>query len=264
MRYRRPYRTEIRDIEIYAIIFPESQQVFIGKNWAPNHYQSYKDHVGERKKHTKALFKIAKQTGNFPKMYLLNRLETTEIRAYHYIIAWTRFFTDKGFQVLTHTRTSDYATDLLDETQGIFDSIKGFSLEEITGEERILVGSYTPRAEKTDDVPTQITINLSPEEYRHIKAKADAEHMSLSKYCRLMAVDGTVTRISFSEYADEIRAYKRVMREVQLGIYQSGKYFPADLENMQKLVKQINANQKRVIKTFEREFTKLQKLKLGK
>lgn len=262
-RSKRPCRIEVRDIEVYCILFPETNQVFIGKNLAPNHYQSYKDHVRGRKPLTKNLFEAAKQTGNYPKMYLLNRLQSTETRAYRYIVAWTKFFTDKGFQVLGHTKTLDYATDLVDETQKIFDEFKDFSLSEITSEEHILVGNYTQKTTDPEKIPTKIVVVVSPEEYLHIKAKADAEHMSLSKYCRLMAVNGTITRIEFSEYIKELRAIKRIFKEVQLGIYQSGKYFPADLENFDKLVKEVDKNGKKLTNAVNREFKKLQKLKLG-
>lgn len=263
-RSKRPCRIEVRDIEVYCILFPETNQVFIGKNLAPNHYQSYKDHVRGRKPLTKDLFEAAKQTGNYPKMYLLNRLQSTETYAYRYIVAWTKFFVDKGFQVLGHTKTLDYATDLVDETQKIFDEFKGFSLSEITSEEKILVGNYTQKTTDPEKIPTKIVVVVSPEEYLHIKAKADAEYMSLSKYCRLIAVNGTITRIEFTEYTDELRSIKRVLKEVALGIYQTGKYFPADIENFEKMLDKINDNYKKTTNMIGREFKKLQKLKLGK
>ena len=145
MRRKKPFRTEIRDIEIYAIISPETNQVFIGKNRFPNHYQSYKDHTRLNKAPTKDLFLWASENQIFPLMYLLNRLETTETRAYRYIVAWTKFFLEKDFQVLSHQKTLDYASDLLEETQKIYDQIKDISLEEITSEERVLVSNYNQR-----------------------------------------------------------------------------------------------------------------------
>ena len=106
--------------------------------------------------------------------------------------------------------------------------------------------------------PNIISIVVSPREYKEIKRKADLAGLTMSKYCKQVAMDGAIIRISFSEYSDEIRAIKRVFREIQLGIYQSGKYFPADLENMQKLIEQVNDNQRRVIRSIEKEFDKLQ------
>lgn len=258
------HRTAIRNIEIYAIIFPETNQVFIGKNRAGNSYQSYKDHVGGRKTLTKDLFETAKQTQTFPKMYLLHKLETTETCAYRYITAWTKYFLEKGFQVRGHKYTLAYADDLLDETQKIFDQISGLSLDEITSEEKILVGSYTQKKESTETIPTHITVVVTPEEYQHIKAKADNFGMSISNYCNTMAVNGTVTNFTFTEYLDELRAIKRTIREIQLGIYQSGKYFPADLANMELMIERINQNYKHVIRYIDRQFKKLGKLRLGK
>ena len=125
-------RTEINDIEIYAIISPDTNQVFVGKIKHPHHYQAYKDHVRLQKKPTRELFSGAAQTQIFPTMYLLERLEATENVAYGHLIAWTKYFLDKGFNVLAHQKNLDYAEDLLDENKLFYLSIKDKSLEEIT------------------------------------------------------------------------------------------------------------------------------------
>ena len=265
-------RTEINDIEIYAIISPDTNQVFVGKIKYPHHYQAYKDHVRLRKAPTKKLFSEAtQQTHTFPTMYLLERLDATEAVAYGHLIAWTKYFLDKGFQVLAHQKNLDYAEDLLDENKLYYLSIKDKSLEEITAEENILVSDYKSQKKKNDSgtpKPNMICFYVTPDEYEKVNRESEQAGMSMSKYCKQLVINnGTpigpaaLAQISFFEYFEELTAIVSVLREIQLGIYQSGNYFPADLENMEKLVDQVNRNYKNAILYTERQINKLQKVR---
>ena len=257
-------RTEIKDIEVYAILSPESKQVFIGKTKFPNHYQAYKDHARLKILPTKKLFSNASQTRIFPPMYLLERLQTTETRAYGHIIAWTKFFQQNGFQVLAQQKNLDYAEDLTEDNQAIFSEIKNCKLNEVISEKNILVSDYkqsSTKKENQNGTPGMICFYVSTEEYEEIRDKAELAGMSMSKYCKQIVMDGAIVRISFSEYLDELRSIKRVLREIQLGIYQSGKYFPADLENIEKMIERINQNYKHVIRYIDRQFKKLNKMR---
>lgn len=262
---KKTMRTEIKDIEIYAILSPELKQVFIGKTKYPNHYQAYKDHARLKNLPTKDLFLNASQTQIFPRMYLLEQLQTTETHAYSYIIAWTKFFLENGFQVLAHEINLKYANDLTEDTEAIYFQIKNQNLNEVISENKILVSNYTQQKAKResseDNNPNKISIVVTPEEYEEISQKAEQAGMSMSKYCKQVAINGAIVHISFSEFSNELRSIKRVLREIQLGIYQSGKYFPADLENMEKMIERINQNYKHVIRYIDRQIKKLNKMR---
>jgi len=256
------FRTEINDIEIYAILSPETKEVFIGKTKYPNHYQAYKDHARLKNLPTKNLFTNAAQTQIFPRMYLLERLEATENVAYAHIVAWTKYFLGKGFNVLAHQKNLDYAEDLLDENKLFFLSIKDKPLEEITSEDKVLVSNYKQNKKTNENkTPSMICFYVATEEYEEICKKAEQVGKSMSMYCKQTVLNGAIVRISFSEFVDELRAIKRVLREIQLGIYQSGKYFPADLENMEKMIERINQNHKHVIRYIDRQVKKLNKMR---
>ena len=76
--------------------------------------------------------------------------------------------------------------------------------------------------------------------------------MPLAKYGRIVMVNGFVFRFDFAEYLKEIRSIKRVMQDIQEAIYQSGRYFPSDLENLEKCINEVNDVQRKMMKDTAR------------
>lgn len=261
----KPFRTEIRMIEIYLIHSPETNEVFVGKVRHPNSYQAYKDHVRGQKSPTKEFFQRVKETGNYPKMYLLELLETTETDAYGHLIVWTRYFSDAGFTVLAHKKNLDFSAELTEKNQKIFEEIKEIPLEKILSEDKILVKSYTPKSKKrevSEAKPRQISIFVTPEEYEILAQRAAQEHTSMSKYCKRMALDGCILRLETYKYSEEIRLLKDAMRGIMIAILQTGKYYPDDVDRIQKQVDKLTKHHKKMVDQLFKKVDKFQKNRL--
>ena len=255
---------EKTNVEIYAILSPDGNEFYVGKIKNPNHYQAYKDHVRLRNYQTKNLFLRSMERGLFPKMYLLETINATKAESYAHCVVWTRYFLDKGLTPIAAQKTIDYATDLIDKNVNLYPQIKDTSINEIINDKRLLVSNYQFRQiKKAKDV---ISLCVNPEEYNFIQNQATNEGLSMSKYCREMALYGKIMRFDFSEYSSEIRRAKKVLYEIEYAILQNKRYYPADIENLEKLVDKINKIQKDTISAFKKmskELKKERELKLN-
>ena len=65
-------------------------------------------------------------------------------------------------------------------------------------------------------------------------------------------VNGFVFRFDFADYLNEIRSIKRTIQDIQEAIYQSGRYFPSDLENLEKCINEVNDVQRKMMKDTAR------------
>ena len=260
----KPFRTQNRKIEIYLIHSPETGEVFVGKCWEPNSYQAYKDHVRMQKAPTKTLFEGVKKRGIYPKMYLLERLETTEVVAYGHIVAWTKYFSEAGFTVLTHRKTLEYADDLTENNRQIYEQICTIPLEEILAEDKILVGSYVPMAQKQavlKEGTRHISVVVTPEEYEIIKKKAEEQHMTISKYCRKNILDGGIIKVETHAYTHELFRIGNILRIIADGIYYTGAYDPTDIEKIQNMIDELKEQRREVMDYLDKQFVKILKNK---
>lgn len=248
---RKRYKNEKIDTEIYVILSSNSNEFYIGKTKKPNHYQAYKDHARLKNVQTKELFSRAMDEGLPPKMYLLETINATKTEGYSRCVVWTKYFLDHGYSPIATRTTVDYANDLTDENLQIYSQIKDTFIEKIIDENNLLVSNYEPRTkEKKKD---HIAICVTPEEYDYVQKCAEKEGLTMSKYCKEMVIAGEIVRVNLSEHLREIRQIKKVLYEIQLAILQNGRYYPADLENLQKLVDRINNEQKNVVKTIAKQ-----------
>lgn len=245
---RKRYKNEKIETEIYVILSSTTDEFYIGKTKKPNHYQAYKDHARLKNSQTKELFSRAIEEGLPPKMYLLETINATKTEGYARCVVWTKYFLDLGYSPIAAPTTVDYANDLTDENLHYFSQIKDIPIEKIIDEKNLLVANYEPRTKEKKK--NHIALCVTPEEYDYIQKRAEKEGLTMSKYCKEMVIAGDIIRVDLSEHLREIRQVKKVLHEIQLAILQNGRYYPADLENLQKLVGKINEEQKKVVKTI--------------
>ena len=244
------------ELDIYVILSEISEEFIVWKIKSGNAYTAYKDHARLKSLYTKDLFLRSIEQMKMPKMYLLETINCSQREAMKHCIVWTKYFREHGKTPLAGEVMVDYTDTLDEQSLALYEEIKDRPFEEIIGPETAIVENYQPKnwnrdAKDTTEKPIsskQIKIVANPEQYKIIQKKADYLNMPIAKYGRIMMVNGFVFRFDFAEYLKEIRRIKRVMQDIQEAIYQSGRYFPSDLENLEKCINEVNDVQRKMMK----------------
>lgn len=244
------------ELDIYVILSEISEEFIVWKIKSGNAYTAYKDHARLKSLYTKDLFLRSIEQMKMPKMYLLETVNCSQREAMKHCIVWTKYFRERGKTPLAGEVMVDYANTLDEQSLVLYEEIKDRSFEEIINPETAIVENYrskswSKKTNSTTEKPKnskQIKIVANPEQYQIIQKKADYLNMPIAKYGRTMMVNGFVFRFDFAEYLDEIRRIKRVIQDIQEAIYQSGRYFPSDLENLEKCIDEVNDVQRKMLK----------------
>lgn len=259
-----PLDNSIKEFEIFVIVSQISDEIFVWKTKKEQSYIIYKNHVRQQNKQTKDLFMRSEKEKKFPQMYLLETIIATEETAFRYCVAWTKYFIQQGRKPLSKKIILAYTDDLLPETEEIFDKIKDLPIEQVLCEKQSIVSDYQKK-DKTapKKAKEEIKIYLTQREYKKIKKKADEQGLSLSRYCKNIALDGHIINMecpSMSEHTAEVRGAKIILRHILNAFYQNGKYYPADLENIQKMVDRICEHEDALTDAFHENTQMLFKL----
>ena len=238
----------IRNPEFYEAIKPFTIYVFVGQIgdecyvWKTKNNDLkavFEMHYLMRIARTKKLFEEGRRENKVPEMYVLETIEATEAEAFKHCVAWTKYFMEHGFESLNHEIHQGYTESLSSETQVIYNRIKDLFLSEILIEENQKFADYgTVRKKKEVMKRPQITFLISQEEYEIIKEKAESINLTPGAYAKRMTLDGEIRHENYeflSEYKDSLRMIERRLKGILMTIYETGKYYPADLENIQKL-----------------------------
>lgn len=244
------------ELDIYVILSEISEEFIVWKIKSGNAYTAYKDHARLKSLYTKDLFLRSIEQMKMPKMYLLETVNCSQREAMKHCIVWTKYFREHGKIPLAGEVMVDYADTLDEQSLVLYEEIKDRSFEEIINPETAIVENYRSKSwskntNSTTEKPKnskQIKIVANPEQYQIIQKKANYLNMPIAKYGRTMMVNGFVFRFDFAEYLDEIRRIKRVIQDIQEAIYQSGRYFPSDLENLEKCIDEVNDVQRKMLK----------------
>lgn len=254
---------EIKNYTIYALV--QGDEVFVGKAQMGNHYQAYKDNINGKKTESKEFCQLCEATGGLPKMYRLEDVKTTDRGAYRHRLAWYRCFADHGYDVIAYPGTKEKLDDLQGDTLDIYNAAKELPLEAVLSKEELLVSNYQ-RATHREPKKKNITVHLSPKEYDAIKKKADAAELTVSRYCKNAALNGAIVKPDINDYVPiwesfgEIREAKSILKSLMLTIYNNKKYYPADLENIQRMVDKINEEQEKLSSSYVKYCKQLQKM----
>lgn len=257
-RIKHSAKTEaVKELAIFAILFSDGKSVFIGKGNRNRLKSIYKDHYILRNAKTKELFEKEKESGTLPGMYLLQSVDTSPRLAFRYCIAWTKYFLDNGYTLLPKLSIlQEYAEDMIDDTKRIYEDIKSVNIKELLVDDKNLFPNYgVGRKVKAGDVGTKITISVTGTEYVKIYSDAKQNGLSLSNYCKRMVLNGQIIKADFgfiTAYLGELNQDKQLLRQILHTIYVQGDYYPADLENIQRLIEHITELQKEAHKEIDK------------
>jgi len=264
-----PLEQDIKEIDIYVIVSKTSDDFFVWKTKHGNCYITYKHHVNLKTIQTKNLFQKAELDREYPQMFLLETVKTTNEMAYRYCVAWTKYFLFNGKTSLSSNRFLKQVDDLMEDTQAIFDSIKNVPIEKVLADEHSVVANYKkkyPGDKRTQNPKEEIKIYLTPKQYEQVRKRADRQGLSMSRYCKNMALDGHIVTVEspstydISVHTAEVRGAKIILRQILYAILQNEKYFPADLENIQKMTDIISQSNAEVGDLLQENTKQLMKL----
>ena len=251
-----PLDESIKEIEIHVIISRISKEFYVWKTKSPNSYQVYKLHVKQKFKQTRNLFQRSEDCGIFPQMYLLDTLVCNEETAFKHCIAWTKYFQEHGFEPLANDTILDYTAELNNETKQIYDAIRNRVPEDVLISKRLLVEDYQKRNRKQmRDPKTQITFYVNHKEYQEILKKSECAGIPMARFCKNMVLSGNVVYLEpppVWENNEAVREANNILKQILYAIYQNGKYYPADMENIRKMVDRIEGIEDRLMDTIDR------------
>lgn len=259
---RKRKQNEAQPHKIYVLISAISNEFYVGKTTAAKPNVAYKFHAAEKHTQTKQLFAESRKNQNFPKMYLLEEVNVTPTTAFGYCVAWTKYFSEQGLAPLANQTVLDYTEDLTEENETVFNCIKAVPIESVLSDEHLLIADYKAQEKKKKTVSENgkqdqvVTLHLTPENYELISHKAKEAKMSMSRYCQMMTLDGDIVVVDVSENLKELRYFRIVLKKILGAILQHGKYYPADLSNIQKLVDKVNQEQEKLGKILIQETEK--------
>lgn len=226
----------MRDYLIYVILSPLNDKRFIvNKTGAKRLYKTYSEHFNLRVTKTKEMFSESRKKSLLPPIYKLEEIHSTEQDVFRRCVAWTKYFIDHGYSQIADDYLGAYANDIMPETQKYYASIKSEPIDEVLFP---LYGEFPDygKQRKQQDTNTKVTLLLNREEYVELKNAAEENEMSLSAYCKSMCLNGRIVKADLSfigEYVDMFNDYKTLMRHMLFTINRTGKYYPADLKNIQ-------------------------------
>lgn len=248
------------ELDIYVIMSDISDEFIVWKVKSGNAYKAFADLVRLKSWRTKDLFTRSIKQKKMPKMYLLETVNCSQREAMKHCIVWTKYFLAHNKVPIVGDTMISYANDLDEESLRIYELIEGRLFEDVINSETAIVENYQPKIwskseeteQKGEKKRRETTITFNEELYKIVRKKADYLGLPLAKYGRIMMVNGFVFRFDFAEYLKEIRSIKRVMQDIQEAIYQSGRYFPSDLENLEKCINEVNDVQRKMMKDTAR------------
>ena len=239
----KPMEDPAFEMAIYVILSPFGQECFVGKCFADKLKEAYKQHYYLKNEKTKELFLKAKEQDILPPMYMLTQLEIPKREAFFYVVAWTKYFMEHGYLSLAGEGIEQYLHDLKDESKRIYEEIKYVPFSSVCEEGKDLFPAYgKQRLRRTENSKKQIYVSVKPKEYDLIKQKADAQYMSLSKYCKsiLLSEQNNTLDPQFSDlflsYLEDFSRRDEMIKQIMLTIYSTKKYRSVDLKILQELI----------------------------
>lgn len=239
----------LHDFSIYAIISPlNEKKIYISHTGQHRLRKHYAEHVNLRVAKTKELFSASLEAGMLPPIYVLETSRISKKEVFRRSVAWLKYFQDHGYAQYTEDILTTYAGELIEQTEQIYERIKDEPLEEILQPDGGVLKDYKVQIESRKN-RTGIPLHVSEEEYESIRQLAEEESLSMNAYCKKMALNKRILKVDLTflgDYLSEFSEVKNLLKQILYAIYTTGKYYPADLQNIQNSVDQMTELQQKV------------------
>ncbi len=253
---------------IYALIFNESNEVFVERTSTKNLWLVFNAHYNKENPMTRVLFSEYIERNTLPQMYLLSEALTTRKGAYKHCVAWSKLFSEYGYKPIG-TKMEDEIQDADEEIAILYEAIKDVQIDDVCAKNRSLYPDFKnskkgKRTEKSKYKPddARIEIVLKKTEYENYKEAAQRYGVTIPEYIlHHLRFDGVVRFDTYclEEYILAIDNYSKMLSGIIATIVLSKEYMPADIEQLVKAsegVIKTNQEAKRAINSLCRAVTR--------
>ena len=250
----------------FALLMQNGTSFYIGHTAAKNGPRTaYMRHRRGLNIYTQKYF-LGAEPGNLPGMYKLEDFKCTRADAYKRMLAWVALLTSEGYECLSGELFSFDAAHLEGVTQKYFAELQQRFPEgcgEIFAPDQNLFANYGTRKQRpeNDDGDDKIlTLRISRKEYDALSKSAADQGMTMNKYCRSRLVNRNVIHVDYHFLIEHLQTYDEVaedLKSILLAIYQTQNYYPADLENIQRLIDKVSESAEVVRKAYRKNMSNL-------
>ena len=258
-------RTKTENRLFYVILMQDGKSLYIGHTAAADGARTaFQNHRRGKNLYTKQFF-AGTDPGNLPGMYRLEEYKCTRVDAYKRLLAWVSLLTSEGYECLAGDQFLDDAKTLSGKSKNYFSELQERFLDgcaELFAPEKNLFADYGKKKSRpqSDDGDKILTVRLSQKEYDALAALAAEKHETMNRYCRSRLINRNIIHVDFHfllDYLMELDEIKSLMKQLIYTIYQTQKYYPADLENVQRMADTIGEHSAEIRKACNRNMLNL-------
>lgn len=240
-------RTKKEDRLFYVFLL-DADHVYINHTLPRSVRITYQSHWGGKNNYTKRYFELGKKQNIAPGMYQLETVNCTRVQAYQRCLAWAKLFCENGYEIAASLKFQDDFENLFEETEAIYQEIQDAKFDLLLAKEKNLFAEYGQRkmrpetSKQNNEWGHVIAIRVSDEEYNGLVRIAALKKITLHKYCREKLIKQNMIYVDYHFLAEPLRVlaeWKELFRQQMYTIYKTKTYYPADIENMQRMVDQI-------------------------
>lgn len=127
---------------IYILINPLSKEFFISHCKETLQKNIFYQHCRGRCYQTVKTIDELKKQNLHPCFFILEKLYSTKVEAYNYVIVWTKIFIENGYKNLDHGNILNYISELYEHNLLLYNEKNNYKLEEIIRCENCIVSNY--------------------------------------------------------------------------------------------------------------------------
>lgn len=127
---------------IYLLLNPLTKEFFISHCQEKLILDIFKHHYYGKRYQTKESFEDLKSENLHPCLFVLEKIKSTKVDAYNYVIAWTKVFSEAGYTNLNQGNIINYIEDLYEHNRLIYDKNKEKEILKIIKCADCLVSNY--------------------------------------------------------------------------------------------------------------------------
>lgn len=256
--------TDVDNRVIYVLINPKTREFYVNHSTEKGLKDAYRHHhYGLRYKTADSFVKL-KQEGQKPCCFVLEKLRTTKVDAYNHVIVWTKIFIENDYINLDKGNIIDYANDLFDANQVLYDSLKNTNIKELCVCKNCEFKNCSienkpaqpSKSTYSSGRNKQIKLTFTQEEYQQIVNNAKFCGLSVSAFIRNQGLnphfvdDGLNEAIS--NHTDELRTLRDAVMRVVYTIYKTGTYDFTDVEYVKEKLNETLESENKFIKDFRK------------
>lgn len=130
--------------------------------------------------------------------------------------------------------------DLIPTTEAYYEQIKTTPIDTILSHKnRACINYKLAESHSSNNARRSVSFTVTKEQHQALVEAARKENLSLNKYVIQQVINGQTIHLDFDfirDYLDEYAPSKLLLKQILFSVYTTGKYYPADIRNIQQAV----------------------------